>query len=81
MANSNRSVRHSCIILDLAANLTKRQNRETHEHKAEAPPGRHCLQEMHLLLLMLSISLCLILNAGGAAEQERDAADSRQGSC
>ena len=57
----------------------------THAHARThtAPLGRRCLQQMHLLLLALSWTLSLMLNvtAGRAAEQERDAADSRQGSC
>ncbi len=77
MVDSNCNVHCSCALLDIAANLTAKEKTEKQQHKAIKP------LDMHLLLLVLGISLCLMLNvsAGRAAEQERDAADSRQGSC
>ena len=82
MADSNRNVHYSCALLDSAANLTTNPKKEKQQHKAESLLGRRCLEEMHLLILVLRMSLWLMLNvaADRAAEQERDAADSRQGS-
>ncbi len=49
MANSNCNVRYSCALLDVAANLTRKEKREKQQHKAQTPLGRRCLQEMQPL--------------------------------